>query len=104
MLPREIKYSDGGKIFTSNHGLWTSRSSGVTSRLNTVAHGNKEFVAVGDAGVVLMSEDRITWIQQSSPEVVTMHSITYEKNRFLAVGENGISFKIESISEISLTS
>jgi hypothetical protein len=72
--------------------------------LNSVTYGNELFVVVGDAGVVLMSEDGITWKQQSSPSAAIMYSVTYGKSRFLAVGEYRKSFKIEPVSKISLIS
>jgi hypothetical protein len=49
---------DGGLILTSSDGiLWTPRSSGSSSDLYAFAGNDSSFIAVGEAGAVLQTDD-----------------------------------------------
>ncbi len=59
------------------------------NRLHGVTHGNGRYVAVGDAGVVMMSEDSRNWSAAAVPVGSALHGVTFGNNRFVAVGESG---------------
>ena len=54
--------------------------------LHTVAYGNGSFVAVGDAGAVLVSTDATNWTLRSVPTGNSLAAITYGNGKFVAVG------------------
>ncbi|RMF39842.1 MAG: hypothetical protein D6755_13960, partial [Anaerolineae bacterium] len=60
----EIYYRPQGASYSYRYG-WQPANSGTTSRLNAVAHGQPGgaglFVAGGDAGTILASQDGYTW-------------------------------------------
>jgi hypothetical protein len=79
----------------------------VASCLNSVAYGNGLFVAVGDDGVFLTSEDGYTWIRQSFLQTIKIVSIACGKDTFFALAEGvtgGVCFKVDPVSKISLIS
>jgi hypothetical protein len=75
-----------GELLTSVDGeAWLSRSSGVTSRLRSIATGHGGFVAVGNGGTIITSSDGRTWTQRRRVPVDLLHVI-YTGDDFIAVG------------------
>lgn len=85
---------DLGTLSTSMNGReWMARSSGTTSSLTDVVHGNGTFVAVGARGLILQSAPVIVLgLDQASPGALAIS------------GPIGQSCQIESASEISAAS
>src|SRR5688572_25434770 len=55
------------RLLTSTNGVdWEFPLKPTTNVLRAVAHGNGQFVAVGDNGTIISSPDAITWTNQSS--------------------------------------
>jgi hypothetical protein len=63
-----VAVGDSGLIVTSpNDSMWTTRVSGTTKCLRSVAYlGGGGFTAVGDSGTILTSSDGIAWGKQTS--------------------------------------
>src|SRR4051812_44963924 len=60
-IGRVVVVGDHGTILTSATGAsWAACDSGTTARLNAIAYADHRFVAVGDGGVVLLSDDGIS--------------------------------------------
>jgi hypothetical protein len=60
--------------------------------LSSVAFGNDTFVAVGESGVILTSQDSCKWVHRTSPvdgKDIVLRSVTFGKNIFVAVGDRG---------------
>ena len=79
-----------GTLLTSSDGTtWTSRTSGTTNDLRSVAYdGSSTIVAVGFSGTILTSSDGITWTSRDSGTSNDINNVTY-KDAFVAVGDNG---------------
>ncbi|PTY00983.1 hypothetical protein DB346_15370 [Verrucomicrobia bacterium LW23] len=61
-----------------------------TPRLRAVTYAVRHFVAVGDAGTVLLSPNGVDWAPQKSDVDVTLRGITYGRQKFVAVGDDGV--------------
>lgn len=80
-------------IVTSTDGTtWTAVTSLPTNfKLNSAAYGNGVFVAVGDAGTILKSDNGLTWSQMSPFTSNDLYGVTWSSayNKFFAVGKGG---------------
>ncbi|MEW6158760.1 MAG: hypothetical protein AB1813_15145 [Verrucomicrobiota bacterium] len=75
-----------GVILTSVDGrAWTERFLNGGG-LFAVAHGNGRFVAVGQAGTIVYSDDGLLWHPTTSPVTSTMFDLVYGNGVFVAVG------------------
>ena len=81
-----------GSIFSAV-GLTTadafSQFSGTLQNLNAVCYGQSEYVAVGNGGVILASNDGTGWGDKTSNTVFDLNDIIYDGNKFIVVGDNG---------------
>jgi len=81
-----------GSIFTAV-GLTTaeafSQYSGTLQQLNAVTFGQSEFIAVGNGGVILASNDGTGWSPKVSNTVFDLNDVLYDGSRFIVVGDNG---------------
>jgi hypothetical protein len=87
-----IAVGDAGTILTSPDGLiWTSQTSGITSRLWSVAYGNSLYVTVGDSvggsGTILTSANGVSWTNRVSGTNNNLVSLTYGNGLYVAGGE-----------------
>lgn len=87
----------GGSIFTSS-GIITSkfvsRYSGVIQDLNSIAYGNQYFVAVGNNGTVISSDNGTSWdINQNGVILQKYNKVIFDGNRFIVVGNGGTILK-----------
>jgi hypothetical protein len=60
--------------------------------LSSVAFGNDTFVAVGESGVILTSQDSYQWVRRTSPvdgKDIVLRSVIFANNIFVAVGDRG---------------
>lgn len=72
---------------------WTMRNMYPTCNdLNCVIWTGTKFVAVGDAGTVLVSENATSWTIKNTGLFTNMNSITWTGKLFLAVGDSGKTF------------
>ena len=68
-----------GTILTSTDAIrWTPRISGITNRLNGVAYGSGQWVAVGSNGAILISTDLTTWTPRISGVSDYVNGIVYD--------------------------
>ena len=81
-----------GSIFTAV-GLTTaeafSQFSGTIQQLNAVCYGQSEYIAVGNGGVIIASNDGSSWADKTSNTVFDLNDIVYDGNRFIVVGDSG---------------
>lgn len=69
---------DNRILIMGNVHTWVERAAGLPAVLNDVTgwgHDQLGFVAVGDAGTILTSDDGITWTQQVSGTTVDLNSV-----------------------------
>ncbi|MDR7316997.1 Ig-like domain-containing protein [Brevibacillus nitrificans] len=85
-----------GKIFKSTGKKaasgWSQLNSGTNEYLSSIAYdGSGTYVVVGDAGVILTSNDGSTWTDESSPAGTseTLFSVAYSNNLFVTVSSAG---------------
>jgi len=64
-------------------------TSGVTSYLSGAIYGNGIFVAVGEKGTILTSQDGVTWITRTSGVTSNLYRVTHGNSTFVVVGEKG---------------
>ena len=57
--------------------------------LNSVAYNGSIYVAVGEHGTILVSNDGVDWDLNSSPTPNALHDIIWASGEFIAVGDNG---------------
>lgn len=70
--------------------VWSPRVSGTTVWLTNVGYGNSRWVAVGDLGTIITSDDNgVTWTARVSNTTSRLNAVCYGNNLWLAVGENG---------------
>ena len=81
-----------GSIFTAV-GLTTggafSQFSGTLQTLNAVCYGQSEFIAVGNGGVIIASNDGKGWSDKVSNTLNDLNDIIYDGNKFIVVGDSG---------------
>lgn len=68
---------------------WTARLLGLPLGLNDVTWSGERFIAVGDDGLILTSQDGIDWAQQLSRTGADLQAITSDGPDNVAVGEGG---------------
>lgn len=69
---------------------WHLRNPLVTAnQLKGVTFGNGRYVAVGDQGTVIVSEDLIHWRRADAGVSENLYSVVHGNGRFVAVGQNG---------------
>ena len=81
-----------GSIFSAV-GLTTgeafSQFSGTLQQLNAVCYGQSEYIAVGNGGVIIASNDGTGWGDKVSNTNFDLNDIIYDGNRFIVVGDSG---------------
>lgn len=78
----DVRTSDDGSA-------WTTRTVPKLGALQSVAHGNGIFVAVGDDGTILTSPDGATWTSRNSGTTADLSGVTFGAAGFIAVGAVG---------------
>ena len=81
-----------GSIFTAvgvKSDAYFSRFSNTVQDLNSVVYAQNEFVAVGNGGAVIASNDGNIWSPKQSNTNYNLNDIIYDGNRFITVGDNG---------------
>jgi hypothetical protein len=68
---------------------WTARLLELPISLNDVIWSGERFIAVGDDGVILTSQNGIDWTQQVSGTDAGLNAITSDGSDIVAVGQDG---------------
>jgi hypothetical protein len=68
---------------------WTSRASGTTSTLWSIAYGGGMWVTVAMAATIRTSQDGISWTRPSTSGSRYLYGIAYANGLWVAVGESG---------------
>jgi photosystem II stability/assembly factor-like uncharacterized protein len=68
---------------------WTARLKGLPVGLNDVVWSGEKFIAVGEDGVILTSENGIDWVQQVSGTNAGLANITSDGPVIVVVGHDG---------------
>jgi len=68
---------------------WTPRTSNTNQHLYGVTYGNGTFVAVGEGGTILTSQNGQNWTPRESGTTQPLYGVTYGNGTFVAVGKNG---------------
>jgi photosystem II stability/assembly factor-like uncharacterized protein len=61
----------------------------VSESLTDVFYAKKTYVAVGNRGAIITSDDGISWIKRSSGTQALLTSITYGNDKFMVIGDSG---------------
>ena len=77
------------QAFSATQNAWTQSVSGTSATLHFVLWSGKEFIAVGDSGVVLTSGDGLAWTKQVSGTSRNLLAATWAGTRALACGDSG---------------
>lgn len=80
------------EIVTYDGTGWATRANPdayCSTNLNDVAYNGTRFVAVGDSGTVLWSNDGASWSSATSGVSGDLYAITYGNDTFVAVGAGG---------------
>ncbi|RAV01708.1 cadherin-like beta sandwich domain-containing protein [Paenibacillus sp. YN15] len=74
-------------------GAWISRTPpGFNGQLNGVAYLNGRYIAVGDGGIVALSQDGVSWTVLTPEQTGTeqsLRAVAYGDGVYMAVGDNG---------------
>lgn len=65
-----------------------SRTDNMPS-MNTIVWANDKFVAAGEGGTILNSEDGVSWIQVTSGTTKNLMYVTWDGSRYIASGDAG---------------
>jgi hypothetical protein len=68
---------------------WTARLQGLPIGLNDVLWSGERFIAIGEDGVILTSQNGIDWAQQASGTGASLNAITSNGPDVLVVGQDG---------------
>jgi len=94
----------GGTVITTSNGTnLLMTTAGITNELHGVTFATwrepvnspslfrtiKRYVAVGDSGMIITSDNGIDWVQRYSSTNTSLKGVTYGKGLFVAVGSNG---------------
>ena len=66
---------------------WVKSSSPTSQTLRSVVFGNGIFVAVGDGGILLASQDGVSWGLREVGVTNDLRDITFGNGRFVAMGD-----------------
>ena len=87
-----VAVGSAGSVFTAV-GLTTdgafSQFSGTLQTLNAVVYGQSEFIAVGNGGVILASNDGKAWSDKVSNTNNDLNDVIFDGSRFIVVGDSG---------------
>jgi hypothetical protein len=85
-----VAVGDSDKAFANPGTGWTPFVTGV-SGLDGIAWSRRigMFVAVGDGGTILTSEDGVGWVPQASPTTFDLFGIAADDAGLIAVGDGG---------------
>jgi hypothetical protein len=68
---------------------WTPRNPlPIAEALYSVAFGNGQFVALGDAGTIMTSQDGVNWTLRQWGNDTILSGIAYGNGQFVAVGQS----------------
>ena len=70
---------------------WYDRTAenGNTSRLWEVTYNNGKYVAVGNSGIIVTSDDGKTWDNRSSGVIKVLRGVAYGNSKYVVVGHGG---------------
>ncbi len=86
-IARFIAVGAEGTIQESLDGTsWTTRGSGITTGLTSVAAGRSGFVAVGVGGTIVTSPDGVTWTKRPAQTTADLSHVIFDDEKFIAVG------------------
>jgi len=57
--------------------------------LNAVTFGNNRFVAVGNFGTIITSDDGVSWTVRTSPVTISLNGVVFLNGLYIAVGNEG---------------
>src|SRR5215472_1900823 len=66
--------------------VWTERPAGTTNYLSGIAYGNGQWVAVGELGTIMRSDDAVHWVRSPFERQDSLTAIAYGDGQFVAVG------------------
>ena len=83
-----------GNILSSPDGvLWTNIHKSI-NKINDISFDpiSGRSMAVGDSGIILMSDNLTQWESKTSPSIANLNAIHFENNMWVAVGDSGIYY------------
>jgi hypothetical protein len=88
---RNVIVASRGKIIVSADNLqsWTAAATPTTDRLEDVIFANNLFVAVGENGTILTSNDGLNWTNQTRGVNYDLDGLGVANGLAIAVGKNG---------------
>ena len=81
-----------GSIFTAvgvKSDTFFSKYSNTPQTLNAIVYAQSEYLAVGNGGAIIASNDGNIWSPKTSNTNYNLQDIIYDGNRFITVGDNG---------------
>jgi hypothetical protein len=77
-----------GSVQTTNLSSWSAQTSGIDLNLWGIEYGEGLFVAVGNGGAIVSSEDGISWTRENQGGIANLAHIAYDGTTLLAVAAN----------------
>ena len=72
--------------------VWTNRTSGTTSGIQSITFGNSLYVFGGNSGVLGSSTDAITWTAQNNGGTNPITTMAFGNSLYVSGGSNGVIF------------
>lgn len=86
-----VAVGDNGKVMTSPDCLvFTSRTSGIASNLNSIIFDNGKYIAVGDSGKIVTSTNAFNWTTRVSGVGSRLNKVAKFGTKYIAVGDGGV--------------
>jgi hypothetical protein len=93
--------------FADSLDTWTRRESSVGSNLYGIAYGNRKYVCVGQAGMILASSNGSSWQAVTSGITNDLFGVAFADGKYVAAGTRGLTLIssncVDWIQQASLT-
>ena len=85
-----IGIGPNGYIGIYENSSWNQITPVTSSKLNDIVYGDSKFVAVGNSGVIVTSNDGRNWTQRTTETTQDLYAVAYNPSgAFCAVGASG---------------
>jgi hypothetical protein len=84
--------------FSCNGQNWATREALGVSGVEKARFLNDRFMAVGDGGLLLVSQDGLRWDRRALPTTVSLCGIAYGRGRYVAGGSSILLYSLDGVT------
>lgn len=94
LLPLIVLVTSGSPVYAATGVDWTTASQSISGGFRAIAYGAGRFVAVGDGGIVMTSDNGLDWTSRTAAASNNWKGVTYGAGQFVAVSNNGTGNRV----------